>query len=126
MYFEDLTQYQFIGNAPCEKILNVGWLDEKHPFRQERISDDFLEKLFGLCLLPVNKTRGYHQCPFCTGNLWGLEVVRNNQKIILGSAEIRVVGDKDIIYASPDLIYHYVEAHKYHPPDEFIETVLSK
>lgn len=42
----------------------------------------------------------------------------------LGQAEIRVAGG-DLIYAAPTLIYHYVEAHDYRPPVEFIERVLA-
>jgi hypothetical protein len=40
-----------------------------------------------------------------------------------GSAEIRVVG-VGRVYAAPDLIGHYVEAHGYCPPEEFIAAVL--
>jgi hypothetical protein len=43
----------------------------------------------------------------------------------LGSAEIRVPGSGGRIYAAPDLIYHYVEAHGYRPPDEFVEAVMA-
>jgi len=29
-----------------------------------------------------------------------------------------------VVYAAPDLIYHYVVEHHYCPPDEFIQAVL--
>ncbi|WP_456044162.1 DUF7919 family protein [Streptomyces rubiginosohelvolus] len=41
-----------------------------------------------------------------------------------GSAEIRVMGH-GVAYAAPELVAHYVEAHGYLPPIEFMEAVLS-
>jgi len=37
--------------------------------------------------------------------------------------EIRVDGH-GVNYAAPTLIVHYIENHKYRPPDEFIEAVI--
>ena len=39
--------------------------------------------------------------------------------------EIRVRGDERTVYAAPTLIVHYVEAHRYRPPEEFIAAVLN-
>lgn len=125
MYFEDLTIYEYFNEFINSQTLNVGWLDAKHSFKREQSSSDFLDKLFQMCLYSLNKSRGYHQCPFCTKSPWGLKVERRGQKAILGGAEIRVKGLNDKIYAAPDLIYHYVEAHNYSPPEEFIKAVLA-
>ncbi len=35
-----------------------------------------------------------------------------------------MVGQDGTVYAAPDLIYHYVVAHHYRPPDEFIQAVM--
>jgi hypothetical protein len=125
MYFEDLTVYEYSTGSKESQIYNVGWLDAKKSFNQQKSSNDFLNKLFQLCLMPINETRGFHQCPFCTQSQWGLEVERNSLKVILGGAEIRIKGLDGQTYAAPDLIYHYVEAHDYAPPKEFIKAVLS-
>jgi hypothetical protein len=53
-----------------------------------------------------------------------ITVERDHQKIDLGNGEIRVIG-ASAIYAAPTLIYHYVVAHSYQPPEEFIEAVLT-
>lgn len=140
MYFEDLTHYKAVdlhGFHPLSwlkdlilyklvgrKLLTIGWLDNNYKFNQKKSSEEFLDKLFYLCCFPVNQTRGYYQCPFCN-NEYGFEVERNNKKLVLGSAEIIVKGKKRITYISPDLIYHYIEAHNYFPPYEFIEAVFS-
>jgi hypothetical protein len=43
----------------------------------------------------------------------------------LGSAEIRVFGRSGVIYAAPNLIFHYVKDHAYRPPREFIDAVVT-
>jgi hypothetical protein len=45
--------------------------------------------------------------------------------LLLGSAEIRVISNTGVIYAAPNLIYHYVHAHSYAPPAGFVEAVLA-
>jgi len=49
---------------------------------------------------------------------------RGQETLEVGFAEIRVFGRNGKIYAAPNLIYHYVTAHSYRPPDEFIQAVL--
>ncbi len=43
---------------------------------------------------------------------------------VLGSAEIRVLG-KELVFAAPNLVHHYVAVHHYRPPDVFVEAALS-
>jgi len=43
-----------------------------------------------------------------------------DEEVALGDAEIRVLGRNDRVFAAPNLIYHYVTAHGYRPPDEFL------
>jgi hypothetical protein len=64
-------------------------------------------------LLPVNQTRGIHCCPFCKGEV-----------LPTGSYEMRVAGACEV-YAAPSLVHHYVVAHGYRPPDEFIAAVMA-
>jgi len=124
MHFKDLSLYVYDGRVD-EKVLNVGWLDEKHPYKTKEASEDFLNQLFSICQTPVNTTRGYHQCPFCKLKSIGTKAENGLDTIILGSAEIRVEGQRGIVYAAPNLIYHYVETHGYLPPEEFIAAVLA-
>ena len=44
-------------------------------------------------------------------------------RLYLGSAEIRVFGRRGKIYAAPNLLFHYVTAHHYKLPDEFIAAL---
>jgi hypothetical protein len=53
----------------------------------------------------------------------GQRVTRNGEELLLGSAEIRVFGKGELIYAAPNLIYHYVSVHCYKPPEEFLQAL---
>jgi hypothetical protein len=44
-------------------------------------------------------------------------------RLYLGSAEIRVFGPRGKIYAAPNLLFHYVTAHHYKPPNEFVQAL---
>ena len=44
-------------------------------------------------------------------------------RLYLGSAEIRVFGPRGKIYAAPNLLFHYVTAHHYKLPNEFVQAL---
>ena len=125
MYYPDLS--------PCPdgilpfgddlSMLCVGWLDENHSYTQGDVSTAFIERLWTFCCHPVFQTWGYHECPFCTEPSFGVKEQHGQEKYSLGSAEIRVLG-KGLVYAAPNMIYHYVAHHHYSPPEEFIQAVL--
>jgi hypothetical protein len=48
---------------------------------------------------------------------------RHGEMRLLGSAEIRVFSESGAIYAAPDLIYHYMAAHRYKPPEQFVSAL---
>ena len=50
---------------------------------------------------------------------------RDGVQISLGSAEIRVPGKFGVEYASPTLIYRYINDHSYPPAKEFIGAVMA-
>jgi hypothetical protein len=117
-YFPDFSLYRYIGDS--ETSLNIGWLDQSMPYPQGETSEEFRQKLLQFCISAprIHQTRGWHQCNL--GNCpYPVKIDENG----FGDAEIRVIGQSKT-YASPDLIIHYVIAHKYKPPDEFVEAVL--
>jgi hypothetical protein len=124
MYYQDLMPYEYIKELAEPGLLNVGWLEAKYDYPTGNVTEEFLDQLFQLCLQPVNATRGFHECPFCERPSFGLKVSWGGKDLTLGSAEIRAQGRDGISYAAPDLIFHYVEAHGYQPPAEFINAVL--
>lgn len=125
-YFADLSPYEYFKGANKDgRILNVGWLDRLHDYPSGSIPSGLVRKLGELCKKPVMQTRGHHICPFCGVDQSGCSIRVNEQTIRLGSAEIRVPGKLDIVYACPDLIYHYVRDHSYLPPEEFCAALES-
>ncbi|MFK7804791.1 MAG: hypothetical protein AB8G95_24375 [Anaerolineae bacterium] len=122
---KDLTPYtgcncdQAIGLDP----LAVGFVSRKYQFETGPVPTKFLQKLLPFC----HPSKTVCQVPRAQNSALGgkqIEVDIQGEKVMLGAAEIRVIGNEDI-FAAPDLIYHYVADHNYLPPDEFIEAVMS-
>ena len=117
----DLEPYR---NCPDEMLIGmsplaVGWLTQKHPFATGKVPGKFLARLV-LHSQPQHRVFAVptpQRCRLCG------ETVMLSDGDRLGSAELRIIGETEI-YATPDLIYHYVTEHNYLPPDEFIDAVL--
>jgi hypothetical protein len=112
-FFEDLSPYTYFPEKESLEIVNVGWLDRAHPFPTGETTEEFRAKLGRLCERRHKQTRGFHPCYFCKG-----------QERPTSSAEMRVAGNGRV-YAAPSLVHHYVVAHGYRPPDEFVAAVLA-
>jgi hypothetical protein len=113
-FFPDLTPYTYFHpEEDPPGTVNVGWLDADHPFPTGRTGKAFRARLGKLCERRVKRTRGRFPCPFCTG--------RDRPA---SSSEMRVAAG-DRVYAAPSLVHHYVVAHDYRPPDEFVAAVLA-
>ena len=108
-FFTDLSPYTWVPYETPTTV-NVGWLDLGEPFNIGVTSDEFRRRLQQICQRPERQTRGIHICCFCSR--------------VYGSGEIRVIG-LHRVYAAPELVHHYVEAHGYLPPDEFVAAVLA-
>jgi hypothetical protein len=94
----------------------VGWLEEGRTFSRGRVSAEFASALRrhvddrGRWLAVVSA--GLHVC-----DLGGCERESGSQHVVI-PARTRV-------YVAPELVAHYVEAHSYLPPNEFIDAVLA-
>lgn len=111
-HYEDLSNYNY--HHFSQKEFNIGWLEKDQPFPIGEIPEGFLEKL-DLYLtreFTVFHYRGDHDCQFCN-------------KRDSANCEIRVVSTTGKIYAAPELIKHYIIDHKYLPPQEFIDAVMT-
>lgn len=146
-YFPDLSFYEYTRDSPAAK--NVGWLERDHDFERAPPSEETLDLLWRFCSISVVQLRGRHDCDLCAAPHVA-DAVRNGQRLALGSAEIRVFSRERggtalnqrlnvmesggllffrgslvpcSVYAAPNLIYHYVHAHHYKPPDEFLRAL---
>jgi hypothetical protein len=125
MYFQDLTPYAYLNREPDAKVLAVGWLDAEHEFTRGEVPQSVLERILILCFKPVNQTRGFHLSPFLKSAQFGYPVEYQGQKMLLGSAEIRVLGRDGKCYYAPNLIYHYIKDCGYLPPDAFLDALMN-
>jgi len=100
----------------------VGWLAHPHPFNTGATLPPFVSKLQNL-VQQARSTfahcnfRGVMFCSICKSE--GL----NSPGPIWSQENIFVPGD-GVVYVAPGGIVHYVEAHSYLPPREFIDAVL--
>lgn len=117
-YYEDLTPYNY--HHYSEKELNVGWLDKDFPFEKGELPAGFLERLKKFAEHNVFQTKGFQFCHFCKE-----QVVDGKIKCATSSSELRVIGKDGVVYASPQMIVHYIEEHNYLPPQQFIYAVMN-
>jgi hypothetical protein len=126
--FPDSCPY---GTSPGGSAIAVGWLDDAHEVPAGPVPDRVLAALIELGVHEVNVTRGVHACVFCPRptqprepQSWTYARSVSVGDYLLGHGEIHVRGIDAQLFAAPTLIVHYVDAHRYQPPDAFIDAVL--
>lgn len=123
-HFRDLELIRY-HNGPCDAeqwhcpLLALGWLERGKPFAIGVCKLIFIEKLVELreqfkLAFPEFSFRGLHECSMCE-NGGGL----NDSHVNL------FIPGKKVVYLAPGRVDHYIQAHEYLPPQEFIEAVLS-
>jgi hypothetical protein len=138
MFYADLEPYGYgSGGVVLVGVETVGWLSSDHAFQSGAVQEDLVAGLAALLLTHrVNEYRGSHLCEFCAPSLKIIEHAGGSVSIplpisvdlfgrefALGSAELWVPSlDGKVVYAAPDLIYHYVKEHGYAPPTGFVEA----
>ena len=134
MYIEDLSPFIRSKNTfqPWRKSrkegVAVGWLDVAVPYSKGNPPMPFVAALRTLARSPQRITRGFHRCPFCEEHRGESVPGENNLSdevtALQGNGEIHVRSKTRGIFIAPALIYHYVSAHNYLPPQDFIHAVL--
>ena len=120
--YGELTEYSYHRSKAFRPgTQNVGWLGVGHEFERAKPPEDILQIVWEHCKISVAYMRGIHRCEFCDDVSYYAE--RNGEHLLLGAAEIRVFSPSGEIFAAPTLIYHYMKAHHYLPPDEFINAL---
>src|SRR5689334_4498125 len=114
-YFPDLGSQSMLMSASFVRA--VGWLSRHHPYSQGHVSDAPKARLNDYCRRwglscealwwPV--CAGVHRCEFCL------------QFMAAGHFGVPA---QDVLYVCPEMIGHYVEAHGYLPPREFLDALL--
>ena len=114
-HFPDLSTETQIACAPFVRA--IGWLSATAPYSTGDTPADFVDKLRLLAkhwgastsALGWPVTGGPHTCEMC--------------------GAVRAAGNfgvpaESILYVAPEMVAHYVEAHRYAPPEAFVEAVI--
>ncbi|MEU9796008.1 hypothetical protein AB0E27_36455 [Streptomyces sparsogenes] len=131
-HYADLSPYAYTTGSVPEGIeaVSVGWLERGEDFPQGAAPEEFLQALALLCRDDRHVVmRGWHGCTLSHqgGRIDYPVVIQVGQdRVSLGSAEVRVVGRDGRWLIAPNLVHHYVTAHSYLPPEEFIEAVTAR
>ena len=124
-FYESLSSYVYRPGRGDSDAVNVGWLARGNAFSVGEVPQGFADRLARLTLRhPVNRMRGWQECHLCEVK-YPIQIEVDDERHPVGDAEIRVSGRDGQVYAAPTLISHYVAAHGYHPPDEFVEAVMA-
>lgn len=113
MYFQDLSACGYFGESYGQVLRAVGWLAGGHPFSVGTVSDEFYSKLKELLDHPWQPfiACGSHPCEICQFDP------------PMGINNLFIPTERGL-FVCPELILHYIAAHRYLPPEEFIESVL--
>lgn len=122
--YDDFSVYK-MDNMELKDIYNIGWLGDVGSFQQGMVSEEFLVNLWEYYKCPIFSTRNKFQNVSLDGEWKFFSALSNGREVMLGSSEIRILDkEKGVIYASPDLIIHYIVNHNYLPPKEYIKAVI--
>lgn len=116
MYFSDLGTKTQIDDGG--HVRAIGWLSADQSFAVGDVSGAFVSRLRLLCSqweagapqLCWAVAAGRHTCEICgqfrsTGNIG--------------------VPAGQLLFVAPEMVLHYVEAHRYQPPEEFVAAVIA-
>jgi hypothetical protein len=95
-------------------LLAVGWLGREQAFPTGTMPEQVFRRLAELFvdLFQPYVAAGRHGCTLCQ-----FDPERS------GGANLFVPG-QGVIYVCPELVLHYINAHRYLPPEEFCQAVL--
>lgn len=131
-HFADLEQCTYFGDGLKVKLLAIGWMERDHPYAKGDVDIDFFARLCELLQNPWwngAMAAGVHLCSFCrfSGGLSANRFQVGQRGVTvpsIGNANLVVPG-KGCYYAAPSTIVHYIDAHEYAPPPEFVEAVMA-
>ena len=113
-HFEDLAACDYFGEDAAHALRAVGWLGVDQHFPTGPTEATAFAKLKDLLRDPWQPTVrcGVHHCELCQYDPPS------------GQANL-FVPNGTMIFVCPELIVHYIAAHHYRPPEEFLDAVLA-
>ena len=125
-YFADLESCTYFSDDPAPALRSVGWLEDGHAYTKGAVAPEDVRALERLAVgtwQPMYAA-GWHNCSLCGKTDEDDPYFRkiDGEEKLLGVDNI-FVPSGDVMYVAPTLILHYIEAHGYKPPDEFLRAV---
>jgi hypothetical protein len=121
----DLAPFDLLGLGGST-LLAVGWLAAGFEYPHGRVTPEVFAKLAELAVDPWQPAAaaGRHSCDLCvfTGGPARLDL--GALQITVGSSNL-FIPTPTVVYVAPSLILHYMDAHAYAPPDEFLRAVTA-
>ena len=113
--------------VPCSEgipLVCIGWLSSQSDFRTGRVSESFFRILCShlkSAWNPPFACAGKHDCDLCQ---FGRSTTRfADFEFTSASGSELFIPTGDSIFVAPVAIAHYIAAHRYLPPDDFIRAV---
>jgi hypothetical protein len=114
-FFPDMGRKSLVAHG--EHVRAVGWLHPTHPYATGSVPGEFLARLKEFIRRPSLSgddfcfpgIGGLHTCEFCG--------------LAHGGGNLGLPCD-EVLFVFPDMTVHYIEAHAYRPPDEFIAALM--
>jgi hypothetical protein len=123
-WYPDLGHLNYFDDGPVDStnFRAIGWLARNQEFSQGAVNPPFLERLRELLLAPWQPLlfMGVHSCELCPPQ----RIVAGKFVVPMGSHNLFIPGER-CVYVAPELIVHYIEAHQYKPPEEFVGALLA-
>ena len=106
--------------SPCTyfsteaNLVAVGWLSDELEFETGASEPQFFEKLVALAESPWQPVMfmGFYECELC------------QYQPAVGTSNV-FVPFNGCIYVAPELAVHYIAAHRYKPPQVFVDAVMN-
>ncbi len=126
-YYPDLSRFSYIEDRGPH-ILNVGWLEADHDYPTGALPTHVIGALEQLLLhgwQPATAA-GWHDCSLCGHGPSDPPIMRelDGKLRLLGVPNLFVPFD-DGMFVAPGLVIHYIEAHQYRPPAEFVAALAA-
>lgn len=125
-FIQDLQPCSYLPVEDTSNFLAVGWLEYGKPYNTGTVNEDFFAKLCRLIQSPWQPfaSAGVHHCTLCQFS-GGSNAVYQGLVIPGRSGDNLFVPGTGMIYVAPIMIAHYIDAHRYQPPSDFIQAVMA-
>ena len=105
------------------RLMAIGWIEQGKPFEKGRVDTAVLVRIQSLrdefsTAFPSFNFRGLHTCSICK--------IHNPSHAPLDGSNVNLyIPHRGFVFVAPARVDHYIEVHKYLPPESFLESLLA-